>query len=51
MIDLSDSNYRVVFLWAAISGGVALFPMVLTLREWRVHGGPDHYIPPGSKAA
>lgn len=51
VMDISGSNYRMIFLWAAVSGGAALFPMVLTLREWRRLGGPQHYIPPGSKAA
>lgn len=46
VIDLADSNYRVVFIWASITGALALVPMLFTLREWRKHGGPNNFVPP-----
>lgn len=44
-LDLVNSNYRMVYLWAAI-GGLSLLPMLLVYRDWKRHGGPGNYIPP-----
>ncbi len=46
LMDLTHSNYRVVFLWSAVLYAAALYPMTRVYREWKKHGGPDHYAPP-----
>lgn len=45
-MDLTDSNYRLVFLWCALFYGAAVVPMVSVWRGWKRHGGPDNYVAP-----
>ena len=45
-MDLAHSNYRMSFLWCAACFGLAIYPMMLVYRGWRLHGGPHNYLPP-----
>ena len=44
-MDLTHSNYRMSYLWYAITG-LALIPLILVERDWKRHGGPDNYAAP-----
>jgi len=46
LMDVSESNYRLAFLWTAILCAAAIFPMVIVIREWRRLGGHDNYDAP-----
>lgn len=46
VMDLTQSNYRVAFLWTAVMAGCAVFPMLGVLRGWKQHGGPLNYVAP-----
>jgi maltose/moltooligosaccharide transporter len=46
LMDWSHDNYRMAFLWTAGISAAAIFPMLLVIREWKQHGGPDNYVPP-----
>ncbi len=45
-MDLVHSNYRMAFLWSATLFTLALYPMMLVLRDWKKHGGLHGYVPP-----
>lgn len=45
-MDLVKSDYRMAFLWSAAFFALAVFPLILVLRDWKKYGGPDHYVPP-----
>lgn len=44
-MDLMDSDYRMAYLWSAISG-LSLLPLLLVYQGWKRHGGPNCYVPP-----
>ena len=44
-LDLSHSNYRMSYLWFALTG-LAFIPLLLVERDWKKHGGPDNYVAP-----
>jgi len=44
-MDFSGSNYRLAYLWFAISS-LGIIPLLLVYRGWKAHGGPDHYVAP-----
>lgn len=46
LIDLFHNNYAIAFLWSAAFGAMALIALVFVFKEWRQHGGKDHYIAP-----
>ena len=46
LMDFTHSNYRLAYLWSALSG-LAVLPLLWVYREWKRHGGPDRYAPPG----
>jgi MFS-type transporter involved in bile tolerance (Atg22 family) len=46
MMDAVGSNYRFAFLWLGLLAAAALPFMILVLRDWRRHGGPDNYAAP-----
>ena len=39
-------SYRMAFLLSFIFFAAAIVPMVWVYRDWKRHGGPDHYVPP-----
>lgn len=45
-MDFMSSNYRMTFLWSAAFFALAVIPLALVHRDWKKHGGPDHYVPP-----
>jgi hypothetical protein len=45
-MDLVHSNYRMAFLWSSAIQLLAIYPMMLVYREWKRHGGPEHYVAP-----
>ena len=44
-MDLTHSNYRMTYLWFAVTG-LAMIPLIMVERDWKRHGGPDNYVPP-----
>jgi len=46
LMDLTHSNYRMIFLWSAALYALAIFPMFWVYRDWKKLGGPHHYVPP-----
>jgi len=44
-MDLMHSNYRMAYVWSALSG-LTLIPLILVYRGWKAHGGPDNYVAP-----
>lgn len=46
LMDMSGSDYRLVFLWSGVLYLVAVGPMLCVYRDWKRHGGPDRYEPP-----
>ncbi len=44
-MDLMNSNYRMAFLWSAIFYALAIIPMILVIRGWKKHGGPNYVAP------
>jgi maltose/moltooligosaccharide transporter len=49
LIDVAGNNYRVAFLWTVVLAASALIPMILVIRGWKEHGGPDNYVAPMPK--
>ena len=45
VMDLTHSNYRVSYLWFALTG-LAVIPLIMVERDWKRHGGPANYVPP-----
>jgi len=45
-MDLTDSHYRYVFIWSAFFYAAAIVPMLSVYRKWKLHGGPNNYVPP-----
>jgi MFS family permease len=45
-IDLVQSDYRMIFVWALAWFALALVPMALVYRDWKRCGGPLRYVPP-----
>ena len=46
LMDFVKNDYRVAFLWTAVFAVAAIVPMLLVIRGWKQHGGPDHYEAP-----
>ncbi len=46
LMDLVHNDYRAAFLWTTVFAGIAIFPMLLVIRGWKLHGGPNNYVPP-----
>jgi maltose/moltooligosaccharide transporter len=46
LMDWSHSNYRMAFVWTAVISACAILPMLLVIRGWKQHGGPDDYVAP-----
>jgi maltose/moltooligosaccharide transporter len=46
LIDVAQNNYRVAFLWTVVLAASAIIPMILVIRGWKQHGGPDNYVAP-----
>jgi len=46
LMDLSHSNYRVAFFWTAALSACAVWPMILVIRNWKLHGGHHNYVAP-----
>ena len=45
-MDLTNSNYRFVFVWSGIFFALGIFPLLVVYKHWKQHGGPHHYVPP-----
>jgi hypothetical protein len=45
-MDLAGSDYRMIFVWSLSWFALAMVPLMLVYRGWKLHGGPHHYIPP-----
>lgn len=45
-MDITVSNYRLVFLWSAFFFAIAIIPMYYVYHGWKRHGGPNQYVPP-----
>jgi predicted membrane channel-forming protein YqfA (hemolysin III family) len=46
LMDLTHSNYRMIFIWGAVLYALAIFPMFRVYRDWKRFGGPNNYVPP-----
>ncbi len=46
LMDLVHNDYRMAFLWTTVVSGLAIFPMLRVIREWKRYGGPNRYVPP-----
>ena len=45
-MDFVHSDYRMIYVWSAVSMTMTILPMLLVYRGWKQHGGPLHYVPP-----
>lgn len=45
-MDWTNSNYRMSFVWTTVISACAIPLMLLVIRAWKQHGGPDNYQPP-----
>jgi len=41
-------NYRYCYLWSGSCGCISFVSLAIVYFMWKQHGGPDHYIAPGS---
>lgn len=46
IMDLFHNHYRMAFLWTVFFSAAAVIPMILVIRGWKKHGGPDNYVAP-----
>lgn len=46
LMDVVLNDYRTAFLWTTVFAGIAILPMLLVIRGWKLHGGPKNYKPP-----
>lgn len=46
LMDALRSDYRFAFLWAVVMALASIPSMLIVLREWRLLGGRDGYVPP-----
>jgi len=45
-MDMTHSNYRMVFVWNGLFALPIFFMSLLVYRQWKHYGGPLHYEPP-----
>jgi len=45
-MDMAHSNYRMIFIWSATLTLLSFFAMLVVFRNWKQHGGPNHYNAP-----
>jgi maltose/moltooligosaccharide transporter len=46
LMDWVNNDYRIAFLWTVLFCAISIIPMLLVIRSWKQHGGPDNYIAP-----
>ena len=46
IMDFFHSDYHIAFLWTATFSAAAIMLMILVVRHWKRHGGPDNYVAP-----
>lgn len=45
-MDLTGSNFRLIFLWSVLFYASALIPFLFVYRDWKKFGGPANYVAP-----